>query len=456
MPGNPDRGAEGIWRCHQAACCHTPVASWLFHTYISSLIRLDEVDVSAGAHRCGVSRGNVAAIRGLLDGGAIVDARPTAGSGPNGITGSIGPDEVDIAAACSERAGPSADDVAPVRGLPEGVGLIRTRPSVGSGPDRIPRGIGLNEVDVGRVCPEGIGVAGDDVAPVRGLFYGATLFIARSAVGPGPERIAGSIRLDEVDVLIAGPEGRRESCDDVAAVRGLPNGVAFVVAPASVGPGPKGISRGIGLEELDIKAARSEGRCVPGDDVPPVRGLLHRVAFFVARSPVGSGPKRIARSTGLDDVDVVGPRPEGESVPCDDVARIRGLLDRQAIIVARSPTCPGPDRVSGGIRLDEPHIQVREAMTVTGGASGDDIAAVGCLPDGTADVVARPSIAPGPPLLGRGEGYEEQCEKYSAHGFHLGTFLSHLRTVVETPFSTLHSAACKSSLAGERVNLLMR
>ena len=84
------------------------------------------------------------------------------------------------------------------------------------------------------------------------------MIVACPTVGPGPQGISMRIRLDEIDIEAACPEGISLSSHDVAAVRGLLDRVAIIIVGSAVGPSPEGVPRGICLDQVDLLPVRPE------------------------------------------------------------------------------------------------------------------------------------------------------------------------------------------------------
>jgi len=76
----------------------------------------------------------------------------------------------------------------------------------GSGPECIARGICLDEIDISGPCTKGIREACDDVTAIRSLSDGVALIISSSTIGSGPERVALGVGLDEIDIMPPAPK----------------------------------------------------------------------------------------------------------------------------------------------------------------------------------------------------------------------------------------------------------
>ena len=108
----------------------------------------------------------------------------------------------------------------------------------GFGPLEVSIGVQLDDIDIQTSCAEGSGGAGDGVAAIGGLNEGAALLIVWSADGFGPLEVTIGIQLDNIDIPISCAEGFGVAGDDVAAIGGLNEGVAPVIAFSADGFGP--------------------------------------------------------------------------------------------------------------------------------------------------------------------------------------------------------------------------
>jgi hypothetical protein len=113
----------------------------------SILFSLDEVDLVAVFVSISISRDNEASILDLLDRETPIKICPPIGSGPEGIPMGIGLDEVDLEAVL-KRIGRSGDNEASILSLLDRVTPIAVRPPVGLGPEGIPTSVSLDQVDI--------------------------------------------------------------------------------------------------------------------------------------------------------------------------------------------------------------------------------------------------------------------------------------------------------------------
>ena len=171
------------------------------------------------------------------------------------------------------------------------------------------------------------------------------------------------IDLDKIDISV-NVEVLCYSGDDIASIRGLANRFASIPSAADVDTGhagPDGVTRGIGLDNVNITTASSEGECLSGYDIASIRGLANRIAPIIVAAAVGPGPDGITRSIGLDKINIILASAEGECPSGDDIASIRGRANRFASIRLAAAVGPGPDGVTRCIGLDKLNIIIASA-----------------------------------------------------------------------------------------------
>ena len=212
----------------------------------------------------------------------------------------------------------------------------------------------LDDIDIGLSCAERDGVSGDGVVAIGGLNEGVAPVIVFSADGFGPLEVTIGIQLDDIDILISCAEGGGGAGDGLAAIRGLNEGEAYLIAWSADGFGPLEFSIGIQLDNIDVPVSCAEGVGGAGDGVAAIGGLNEgheaHVIFFSADS---FGPLEVSVGIQLDDIDIVSSCAEGVGLAGDGVAAIGGLNEGIAIFKVFSADGFGPLEVSIGIQLDE-------------------------------------------------------------------------------------------------------